>query len=79
MNLLIAFIVLVIIVLVHLAHIQWTMGRTPDEMKDISPHRWIDEEIYETYKRLEAKPIDFISKLPPKLTRRYVVVGGSGM
>jgi hypothetical protein len=79
MNLLIAFIIFVVIVIAHLAHIQWTMTRVPYEIEDISSNRWTEEEIRETYKKMEEKPVDFVSHLPPKLNRRYVVVGGSGM
>jgi hypothetical protein len=79
MYLLVAFIILVITVIVHLVHIQWAMNRVPPEINDISPHRWTEEEIRETYKKMAEKPIDFKSQLPPKLNRRYVIVGGSGM
>ena len=32
----------------------------------------------ETFERIEKKPIDFTPHLPPKLERRYIVVGASG-
>lgn len=50
----------------------------PDEVLKISPHRWTEEEMKETCERVEKNPIDFAPHLPPKLDRRYVVVGGSG-
>jgi hypothetical protein len=79
MYLIIAVVTVVVIAVVHLVHIQWAMDRIPDEINDISPHRWTEEEIRETYERIQAKPIDFKPLLPPRLNRRYVVVGGSGM
>lgn len=54
----------------------WTS--VPQEALDYSPHRWTDDEILKTYERVCREPIDFKKVLPPKLERRYVVVGGSG-
>ncbi len=54
------------------------MQATPKSVLDYSPHRWTKEEIQATYDRLAKSPLDFTKVLPPKLERRYVVIGGSG-
>lgn len=50
----------------------------PPEVVRASPRRWTKDEIRETYERLKRKPLDFLKETPPRLERRYVVVGGSG-
>lgn len=50
----------------------------PQEALEISPHRWTEDEIKKTYEKVCKKPIDFRKILPPKLERRYIVVGGAG-
>lgn len=47
--------------------------------KEHYPGEWTVEEINEGYERLKKNPADFTKLLPPKLDRRYVVVGGSGL
>ena len=64
--------------ILYLWHVNQAMSGTPEEVKKITPNRWTEEEIRETYTRLEKEPIDFTPPLPPKLNRRYIVVGGSG-
>ncbi|KAI0889605.1 NAD(P)-binding protein [Annulohypoxylon maeteangense] len=54
------------------------LKQTPPEVLAESPHRWTEKEIKETYKRIEANPINWAKHLPPKLDRRYIVTGGSG-
>ncbi|KAI1437985.1 3-beta hydroxysteroid dehydrogenase/isomerase [Xylaria sp. CBS 124048] len=63
---------------VYLWRLNWQLSQTPPEAARASPFRWADHEIRETYKRLQAKPIDWSKHLPPKANRRYVVTGGSG-
>ena len=56
------------------------LTRLPPEALAISPHRWTDEEILETYARLKDGPKSlFEGKLPPKTGRRYIVTGGVRM
>lgn len=55
------------------------MKVVPDEVLKLSPHRFTDQEIRDTYKKVTEKPLDWTPHLPPKLERRYVVVGGSGL
>ncbi|PKS10524.1 hypothetical protein jhhlp_002277 [Lomentospora prolificans] len=62
-----------------LAKINNVMRTTPADALKVSPHRWTKEEIIETYRRIEENPIDWTPHLPPKLDRRYIIVGGSGL
>ncbi|KAF3066526.1 3 beta-hydroxysteroid dehydrogenase type 7 [Daldinia childiae] len=55
-----------------------TLKQTPPEVLAISPHRWTEQEIKDTYRRIEANPIDWAKQLPPQLNRRYIVTGGCG-
>lgn len=54
------------------------MATVPPEALALSPRRWTDEEIRETYERVCKEPVDYRQLLPPKLERKYIVVGGSG-
>lgn len=45
----------------------------------MSPNRWTEDEIKAAYKRNTENPIDVAKSLPPKQSRRYIVVGGAGM
>jgi len=60
----------------------WRLNRAisgvPIQAQKLSPHRWTPEEVKAAYAKIEKTPIDAASNLPPKLERRYVVVGGSG-
>ena len=62
-----------------LYRINMLMKVVPTAIAEYSPHRWTKEEVKETYAQLSKEPLDFTKLLPPKLERRYVVVGGSGM
>ncbi|KAK8139060.1 hypothetical protein PG984_002440 [Apiospora sp. TS-2023a] len=61
----------------------WKLNRAlkaaPPEVLALSPHRWTEQEIRATYRRLEREPLRWAPHLPPaRPDRRYVVVGGSG-
>ncbi|KAI0203750.1 dehydrogenase-like protein [Astrocystis sublimbata] len=62
----------------YLWRLNKVMSQTPPEAVHASPYRWAEHEIQQTYKRIEANPIDWTKHLPPKTNRRYVVTGGSG-
>ena len=57
-----------------------TMNTVPPEALKVSPNsnRWTKEQMRETYERVKKNPIDIKKHLPPRLDRRYIVVGGSG-
>ncbi|XXH01943.1 hypothetical protein Hte_008306 [Hypoxylon texense] len=63
----------------YLYRVNQLLSGTPDEVRNLSGTRWTPDQLRETYKRLQEKPIDYTDKLPPKLDRRYVVTGGSGL
>ncbi|KAL2146862.1 hypothetical protein VTI28DRAFT_1965 [Corynascus sepedonium] len=55
------------------------MKSVPEDARRASPNRWTKDQLRSTYERVKQKPIDFTKLLPPRLERRYVVVGGSGL
>jgi hypothetical protein len=67
-----------IVAALYLCHINHAMKAVPDEAAKLSPHRWTIEEIKEAYKKSLESPIDVTKSLPPKQSRRYVIVGGTG-
>ncbi|KAF3394494.1 3 beta-hydroxysteroid dehydrogenase/Delta 5--_4-isomerase [Penicillium rolfsii] len=63
----------------YLYHVNAAMKRVPDEAQKSSPHHWTADEIKAAYKKTLENPIDITDSLPPKQSRRYIVVGGSGL
>jgi hypothetical protein len=72
------FIILGPLIIFYLWLVNEAIVRLPEPIQKISPRRWTEREMKETYERVSKKPIDFAPHLPPKLERRYIVVGGSG-
>lgn len=62
----------------YLNHVNNAMKRVPEEARRASPHRWTVDEVKEAYKKALEDPVDTTKAVPPKQSRRYVVVGGSG-
>lgn len=70
-----------ILVVAYLVRLNQLLLSTPDEIKKAAPHRWTEDLLHDTYRRLEANPIttrSYAARIPPKLDRRYIVTGGSG-
>lgn len=67
------------LVALYLNHVNNAMKRVPPDAQQLSPHRWTVEEVKAAYKKSLEDPIDMNKSVPPKQSRRYVVVGGSGM
>ncbi|KAI1759157.1 NAD(P)-binding protein [Hypoxylon sp. FL1150] len=63
----------------YLYRVNQLLNGTPDEVRKLAGSRWTPDQLRETYRKLQEKPIDYTDKLPPKLDRRYVVTGGSGL
>lgn len=63
---------------VWLVRINAGMKSVPEDAQNASPQRWTKQRIQEAYERVKKRPIDFSHLLPPRLERRYVIVGGSG-
>jgi hypothetical protein len=59
--------------------INCAMKAVPNEAQQLSPNRWTVEEINAAYKKNLETPIEMTKHLPPKQSRRYVIVGGTGM
>ncbi|KAL2198286.1 hypothetical protein P885DRAFT_75899 [Corynascus similis CBS 632.67] len=71
-----------ILVVAYLVRLNQLLLSTPDEIKKAAPHRWPEDLLRDTYRRLEANPIttrSYAARIPPKLDRRYIVTGGSGL
>lgn len=62
----------------YLTHVNTAMKRVPQESLALSPNRWTTQEIKAAYKKSIETPVDVEKSIPPKQSRRYVVVGGSG-
>lgn len=68
--------------LLYLINLNRLLSITPDEVKKLAGDRWTDDQVKKTYERLRHNQIttaSYASQLPPKLNRRYVVTGGSGL
>lgn len=75
---------IVLLLLLYLFRLNQLISATPDEVRHLSPStsRWTKQLLRETYERLEKCPIttkSYSSRIPPRLERRYVVTGGSGL
>lgn len=69
---------LILLALVYLARVNHLLKSVPSEVRRLSSSRWTPEQLKRVYHELQAQPIDYGSKLPPKLDRRYIVTGGNG-
>ncbi|KAI1385566.1 NAD(P)-binding protein [Hypoxylon trugodes] len=67
------------VLVIYLFRVNQLLSQTPAEVRKLSGSRWTENQLKETYQKLQEKPIDYTDKLPPKLERRYVVTGGSGL
>ncbi|TRX96053.1 hypothetical protein FHL15_003195 [Xylaria flabelliformis] len=65
--------------LAYLVRVNRLLSGTPEEVTRLAGPRWTPDLLKKTYERLEKHPIDYTNKLPPKLDRRYVITGGSGL
>lgn len=73
---------LLAVVALHLVHLNRLLSGTPEAFRRLSPDRWTPEQIRATCDRLAQQPIttsSYADRLPPRLGRRYVVTGGSGI
>ena len=63
---------------VYLVRLNRLLNGVPTEVRQARGSPWTPEELKRMYKQLETKPIDYSSKIPPRLDRRYIVTGGNG-
>ncbi|KAM7213521.1 hypothetical protein V8F06_011076 [Rhypophila decipiens] len=73
-----------VLLLIYLFRLNQVIKSTPEEVRRLSPStsRWTKKLLQETYERLEKDSItttSYARSIPPKLERRYVVTGGSGL
>ncbi|KAI5920538.1 hypothetical protein F4810DRAFT_682354 [Camillea tinctor] len=71
--------IVVLVLLAYLISVNQLLSQTPDEIRRLSGPRWTPQLLRETYERLRKTPFDYKDKLPPRLHRRYIVTGGSGL
>ncbi|KAI3400488.1 hypothetical protein diail_3109 [Diaporthe ilicicola] len=70
----------VALLFLYLYRVNQAMRNVPEVAHAWRGRPWTEEEIQETYERMSSsQPIDFAKALPPKLERRYIVCGGSGL
>ncbi|KAJ5184726.1 3-beta hydroxysteroid dehydrogenase/isomerase [Penicillium cf. griseofulvum] len=67
------------LVALYMWRVNAAMKVVPEEAQNLSPRRWTVEEIKAAYKKSLEAPIDVTKSLPPKQSRRYVIVGGTGL
>lgn len=75
-------IALLCLILLYLVNLNRLLSSTPEEVKELVGLRWTREQVKDTYERLRRQPItpsSYASQIPPKLSRRYIVTGGSGI
>lgn len=72
--------------LILLALYLWNLNRllteVPPKVAKAVPQKWTHQRLQHTYKRLRRDPIttaSYAERLPPRLSRRYIVTGGSGL
>ncbi|GAB1311465.1 hypothetical protein MFIFM68171_01675 [Madurella fahalii] len=77
-----ATVLLVLVLVAYLARLNQLLLSTPDEIRRLNPGGWTKDLLLATYQRLESNPTTtstYAQRIPPKLERRYIVTGGSGL
>ena len=72
------FYALLALALAYLARVNHILKGVPREVRKLRGPPWTPSQLRKTYRDLDNKPIDYTSKLPPRLHRRYIVTGGNG-
>lgn len=70
--------VIAVLIFIYLAWVNHILQGVPSEVRKLSGPRWTAEQLKRVYRALDEQPIDYTSKLPPRLDRRYIVTGGNG-
>ncbi|KAI1171613.1 NAD(P)-binding protein [Nemania sp. FL0916] len=66
-------------IIAYLVRVNQQLSGTPEEVRRLVGPMWTPELLRKTYERLQRNPIEYAHKLPPRLERRYIVTGGSGL
>ena len=72
----------VLLVIGYLARLNQVLSSVPDEVAKLSPTRWTTAQVRDAYAAVMANPITpatYRRRIPPRLERRYIVTGGSGL
>jgi nucleoside-diphosphate-sugar epimerase len=64
---------------VYLWHVNRGISGSPPEALKLTNKRWTPDEVRAAYEKTRVSPTNVSQHLPPKLGRRYIVVGGSGL
>ncbi|KAK4192828.1 hypothetical protein QBC35DRAFT_483499 [Podospora australis] len=72
-------IAVVVIGLIWAYRFNSALKSTPEAARKIGHRYWATQELRDAYEHTKKNPVDFGKHLPPKLERRYVIVGGSGL
>ncbi|KAI0475477.1 hypothetical protein GGR56DRAFT_695172 [Xylariaceae sp. FL0804] len=74
------------LLLAYLVRVNQLLGSTPDEVRKLAGPPWTPDLLRQTYRELEQQQKQhqppeyaYTDKLPPRLDRRYIVTGGSGL
>ncbi|KAK4682439.1 hypothetical protein QC764_116390 [Podospora pseudoanserina] len=73
---------LLLLTYTYLSRLSSILKSTPEAVLKVSPKRWTKEELRQVYQRLEKNLIttkSYADRIPPKLDRRYIITGGSGL
>lgn len=65
--------------ILYLWHVNRGLSGTPPEASKLPKKRWTSEDARIGYEKTHTSPTNVSEHLPPKLGRRYIVVGGSGL
>ena len=67
------------LLVVYLWHVNRGISGSPPDASKLPNKRWTPDEVRAAYEKTRASPTNVSEHLPPKLGRRYIVVGGSGL
>ena len=68
-----------VLLLLYLTRLNCVITSSPPELANVAQKAWRSDEIRARHAHLLKSPPDYSSKLPPRLNRRYIVVGGCGL
>lgn len=68
----------VVVVVVFMVRLNWVMTQTPQEALEHLGQPLTRKGVRSVDARIKAEGIDFRKNHPPRLDRRYIIVGGSG-
>lgn len=71
-----------ILLTLYLWNLNRLLTKVPPEVARTIPQKWTHQQLKDTYERLRRNPIlppSYAKNLPHRLSRRYIVTGGSGL